>query len=368
MLALGLWTALALALAPVTGEPLDAVPAPPEVQQPATAPPEVQQPVPAPPEVQQPATAHVPEPLTVMLVASGRATGRIASALAPRLTEAGFLPVFTRCNDFSCARSPEPGDGLRVVLVFSEDANALVIAVRDDAQRVSVDEAPVAIPRTPLDHEALCDTVLRGLTHSPERPWIDWMRAESLGLHRAPPAAAVEPSEEPAPSSRSPAFRRGGYVELGIGTASALLSEMPLGFAAGLGTGFLFTGRRTERLVIALGVRATNVNRVGTYRYLAPEVRLGVGLSTSRVLGMAHVGIGPGVTYGDGIGPSPSFSASLRGRVSKVVALGVEAGVMMDFVRFTPIVYGLFGPTFTWDVPRRRRATEADRPGEEPRR
>jgi hypothetical protein len=305
-------------------------------------------------------------PVEVTLVAASDDAERIAAELTPQLREAGLAPEFRRCDDFSCTHAPRRGDGLGVVVVVaSEGDDGLLVVVHDDPRDVIVDELPVAVPRTPLEAEALGFAVLRGLTDPPTRLRTDWSVAESMGLHRAPPPAPgvlgsdVDPSEPSARRSAA-AFRRGPFLDLMAGTGSSMYGGMPLGIAATLGGGFLLEGRRAPHFRVALGARGTIFSRIGedSYGHFSAEARVGLGLATSRVLALAHLGVGPGVPFGryvgtPELGAATSLAGSVRGRLTKTLAVGLEAGIMVDLVGLSPIAYCLVGATWTWDVPRR---------------
>lgn len=313
------------------------------------------------------------EDVEVTIVATADDAERIAAVLTPRLREAGLEPELRRCDDFGCAREPRPGDGLGLVVVAPVDGSGLLVVVRDDPRDVLVDELPAAVPRTPLDAEALGFAVLRSLGEPPARLRTDWSVAEAMGLRLAPPPPApAEPEPTPVPETEPPepvpsrpatAFPRGAYLDFMLGTASSMYGGMPLGIATTLGGGFLFEGRRAPHFRLAVGGRGTSFARIGedSYGYFSGEARVGVGLGTARLLGLIHLGVGPGVPFGRyfgtaELGASTSLAGSVRGRVSETVAVGLEVGLMMDLVNLSPIAYGLFGTTWAWDVPRRRGA------------
>jgi hypothetical protein len=191
----------------------------------------------------------------------------------------------------------------------------------------------------------------------------------AAAVDRAPPPEPVEVAETTAaPPNPALAFGRGPYLDLALGSISAFAEGMPLGIAAAIGGGFLFAPRRAPRFRAAVGVHAANHMKLGLEGpgLAFATARLGLGAATPRLLAMAHLGVGPGIQYefgghfgsGFDLPGIASLSGSLRGRVSKRVALGVEAGTLVVFEDWSPDaiaqLYGLLHATWIWDAPRRK--------------
>ena len=296
----------------------------------------------------------------VTLVASPADAQPMADALAQRLLAAGHADVrFRRCEDFGCVDAPHPADPPAVVIVVEESAHATLIVTRGDASDVIVDDIDLERPLTPVDTEALGFAVLRALSEPPLRLRTDWAAAKQLGL-RAAPVPEPEP-EPPAPPRPPAAVDRGPYVELGVGAASSLSSEYVLSSPAMLGAGFVFCGRGESRLRVSLGARAWFVDAFGrdSGGLASGEARLGVGVSTRRLLARAHLGIGPGVGWSGGYRQPTATGlatagASLVGHVGQRFAAGVELGATFDIANENAALYGLLTGSVFWDLPRGR--------------
>ena len=293
----------------------------------------------------------------VTLIASPADAQPVADALAQRLHGAGHADVrFRRCEDFGCVDAPHPADAPAVVIIVGDAAHATLIATHGDASDVIVDELDLERPLTPVDTEALGFAVLRALSEPPLRLRTDWAAAKRIGLRAAP---VPEPEPEPPTPPRPPAaVDRGPYFELGFGAATSLSGEYVLATPTLLGAGFVFTGRGESRLRISLGARAWFVDAFGGAGGLASgEARLGVGISTRRVLVRGHVGIGPGVgwvgRYRQPVATGlATAGGSLVGHVGRRFSAGLELGATFDISREDAALYGLLTGSVFWDIPR----------------